>query len=206
VREARAVRIAAAVVGGILVGSVAPARAQVAATAYIDNNVAGDVQSGRPGLGVAAGYYLGDRVGFELDAEVHGHFFRDEDLTGLVPEGVDLNTRAVLGAANVVVPYCVRGGARAGTWCPYATAGVGVIHAMFSVVAQPGSEGLGRTQTDVALNGGVGVMHPLTRWIGVRVDARYLHALVDESATSNGYGEDYGYWRVSVGVTVGWPR
>ena len=52
----------------------APARAEVVATGYIDNNVAGDVQSGRVGAGVSAGYYLRRRIGFEVDGELHGHF------------------------------------------------------------------------------------------------------------------------------------
>ena len=33
-----------------------PARARWAVTGYIDNNVAGDVQSGRLGIGLSAGY------------------------------------------------------------------------------------------------------------------------------------------------------
>jgi hypothetical protein len=48
--------------------------------------------------------------------------------------------------------------------------------------------------------------HALTRWVRFRVDARYLHAFVDETSTSGGYFTDYGYWRVSVGVTFGFPR
>jgi opacity protein-like surface antigen len=194
----------------LLAAAAAPAHAQWAATVYVDNNVAGDVQSGRLGAGVSAGYYLRGRLGagldlgLELDGELHGHFFRDEDVADLVPAGVDLNTRAALGSADLVVPYCLRGAA--GTWCPYATAGLGVIHAMFEAISrEPGPSSLGRTQTDLALNAGVGVTHALTRWIGLRVDARYFHAFVDENATSNGYPRDYGYWRVSVGVVFGGP-
>jgi hypothetical protein len=151
---------------------------------------------------VSAGYYLRGQIGFELDAELHGHFFRDEDVASLMPASVDLNTRAALAAGNVVVPYCVRGAA--GTWCPYATAGLGMIYAMFEGIAHAaGTEGFERTQTNLALNAGVGVIHALTRRVGFRVDVRYLHAFVDESSTSGGYFKDYGYWRVSVGVTFG---
>lgn len=182
--------------------TAAPARAQWVATAYVDNDVAGDVQSGRIGLGVSAGYYLRGRIGFELDAELHHHFFRDEDVADLQPAGVDLNTSAALASGNVVVPYSVRGAA--GTWCPYATGGIGMIHAMFDGTAlMRGAESFDRTQTNLALNTGVGVMHVLTRWVGLRVDARYLHAFVDESSRSGGYATDYGYWRVSVGLTFG---
>jgi hypothetical protein len=202
-REARAMKTMLVVV--LVAIGAAPAHAQWFATGYVDNNVVGDVQSGRLGVGASAGYYLGGRLGLELDAELHGHFFRDEDVSELQPMGIDLNTRAALASGNVVVPYCVRG--TAGTWCPYATVGLGVIHAMFEgIAAMPGSSGFDRTQTNLALNAGVGVMHALTRWVGFRVEARYLHAFVDESSTSGGYFTDYGYWRVSVGIAFGGPR
>ena len=41
---------------------------------------------------------------------------------------------------------------------------------------------------------------------GLRLDLRYLHALVDESARTGGYFKDYAFWRVSVGFTIGFPR
>jgi hypothetical protein len=192
----------AVAVSGVL--SAAPAQAQWAATAYIDNDVAGDVQSGRLGVGASAGFYLRGRLGLELDGEMHGHFFRDESVASLVGEGVDLNTKAALGFANVIAPYCLRG--PAGTWCPYATVGLGLVHAIFDGVAHaPGAENLHRTQNDLALNAGVGVMHALTRWIGLRVDARYIHAFVDDPSKSGGYFQDYGYCRLAVGITFGGP-
>lgn len=184
--------------------SPAEAHAQGAATAYIDNNVAGDVQGGRPGAGVSAGFYLKGRLGLELDGELHGHFFRDDSVASLVGDGVDLNTRAALGFANVIVPYCLWG--TAGRWCPYATVGGGFIHAIFDGVAHaPGAENFHRTQTDLALDAGVGVMHALTRWIGLRVDARYVRAFVDDPTKSGGYFADYGYCRLAVGITLGGP-
>jgi hypothetical protein len=189
----------------LVTAAATPAQAQWAASAYVDNNVAGDVQSGRLGLGVSAGYYVRGTIGFELDAELHGHFFRDADVAALMPAGVDLNTNAVVASGNIVVPYCVRGAA--GIWCPYATAGLGIIRPTFEGIAQePGTESFVRTQTDLALNAGVGLTHALTRWVGFRVDARYFRALVDESATGGGYFKDYGYCRLSVGITFGGPQ
>jgi hypothetical protein len=70
----------------------------------------------------------------------------------------------------------------------------------------PGVESFDRSQTNVAVNAGVGLTHALTRWVGVRVDGRYLHAFVDESASTGGYARDYGFWRVSVGVVFGGPQ
>jgi hypothetical protein len=142
--------------------------------------------------------------GLELDAELHGHFFRDEDVADFVPTGVDLNTRAALACSNLVVPYCLRGDA--GTWCPSATAGLGIIHAMFDGVSHaPGTSSFDRTQTDLALDAGVGVMHALTRWSGVRVEARYFHAFVDESSGTSATPRTTA-GRVSVGFTFCGPQ
>lgn len=49
-------------------------------------------------------------------------------------------------------------------------------------------------------------MHALTELIGLRVDVRYLHALLDEGAHEGGYFKDYGFWRVSLGFAIGFPR
>lgn len=196
----RAVSIAAVIAAG-----VAPAHAQVAATLYIDNDVAGDVQSGRLGVGASAGYYLGGWIGLELDGEFHGHFFRDEDVASRQPMNVDLNTNAALASGNLVVPYCLRGAA--GTWCPYATGGLGVVYEIFQGTAHgPDVASFDHHALDFAANAGIGATHALTRWIGFRVDARYIHAFVDERSASATYPRDYGDWRVSVGVTFGGPH
>jgi hypothetical protein len=54
----------------------------------------------------------------------------------------------------------------------------------------------------LALDGDLGVIHDLTRRVGVRVDARYVHVVVDEDAHAGGYFRDYGFVRLSVGVGV----
>ncbi len=188
----------------LVVTVAAPARAQWAATGYVDNNVAGDVQSGRLGLGVSAGYYIRGSVGFELDAELHGHFFRDEDVAYLKQPGVDLNTNALIASGNIVLPYCLRGAA--GIWCPYATVGLGLIRPTFEGIAmEQGSEGFVRSLNKLRLEwrrrrdarvdplGGVSRRCPL------------LQAFVDEGSTGVGYFEDYGYCRVSIGIIFGGP-
>lgn len=192
----------------VVAGVAAPAQAQVVATPYIDTNVAGDVETGRGGVGASVAYYFRGRLGFELDVERHGHFFKDEDVADLVPaEGVDLDTDATLFMGNVVAPFRIQGAA--GIWCPYGTAGLGVIHAVFDSTVFRGGADQGAYDThqnDLAFNVGGGVMHALTDLVGIRVDARYFHALVDENAGKGGYFKDYGFWRVSVGVTLGFPR
>jgi hypothetical protein len=186
----------------LVAGAAAPAHAQLVASPHIDAKVAGDVETERGGVGVSVGYYLrgwrGLGVGLELDAAWHGHFFHDADVAHLVPEGVDLNTDALLLMGNLTVPVSIP---RAPIWRPYATAGLGVIHAMFSASNSP----YNAAQNSLTFNAGVGVMHQLTQLVGLRVDVRYFHAFVDEQAGESGYPEDYGFWRISAGVTFEFP-
>lgn len=181
----------------------APEPMTFAVTPYLSNNVVGDVQSGRLGMGLSLALFPWKYFGLELDGQLHGHFFRDEDVAGLVPEGVDLDTAAALVSASGVVRYCASGTSY-GTWCPYATAGVGAIHAWFDGIArEPGATSSSRSQTDPALSAGVGLTHSFTRHVGLRVDGRWFHALVDESAKDGGYFEDYDFLRLSAGVSIG---
>jgi outer membrane protein W len=181
----------------------APEPMRFAVTPYMANNVVGDVQSGRVGLGASLAFFPWQHFGFELDGELHGHFFRDEDVADLAPEGVDLNTNAALLSASAVARYCWSSPSY-GTWCPYATAGAGAIHAWFDGIAMmTGATAIAKSQTDPALTGGVGITQLFTRHVGLRVDARYFRALVDENAADGGYFEDYGFLRLSAGVSVG---
>ncbi|MEY2936989.1 MAG: hypothetical protein RL033_7738 [Pseudomonadota bacterium] len=181
----------------------APAHAQLAISPHLDAKVAGDVETARGGVGMSVGYYLpawrGIGAGLELDAAWHGHFFRDADVAQLVPEGVDLNTDALLLMSQLVVPVSIPG---APIWRPYGTVGLGVIHAIFTV---PSSKEYDTDQDNLTLSAGVGLMHQLNRLLGLRADVRYHHAFVDEHAKDGGYFEDYGFWSISVGVTFQLP-
>jgi hypothetical protein len=180
-----------------------PEPLRFAVTPYMANNVVGDVQSGRIGLGMSLAYFPWQPFGFELDGELHGHFFRDEDVADLVPDDIDLNTNAALLSASAVARYCWSSSSY-GTWCPYASAGAGAVHAWFDGIAvMTGATSIAKSQTDPALTGGIGITQLFTRHVGLRVDARYFRALVDENAADGGYFEDYGFLRVSAGVSVG---
>jgi opacity protein-like surface antigen len=189
----------------LVAAAAGPASAQLVVSPHLDAKLAGDVETERGGIGLSVGYVLPHRfgpglgLGLELDATWHGHFFDDDDLTDLVPEGVDLNTDALVLTANLMMPLRL---ARAPIWLPYATAGLGMTHAIFDAL---GADEYDRTQNDLSVNAGVGVMHRLTRLVGLRVDARYHRALVDEDARSGGYLEDYAFWSIAVGVTFGFP-
>jgi hypothetical protein len=184
-------------------GVAAPANAQLTVFPHVDAKLAGDIETSRGGAGMSVGYHIpawrGVGVGLELDASWYGHFFRDADVAQLVPEGVDLNTDALAVMGHLVLPVSIP---RAPVWRPYGTIGLGMIHAMFTV---PGTEEYDTDQRNLTFAAGVGVMHQLTRLLGLRTDVRYYHAFVDEHASDGGYFEDYGFWDVSVGVTFQLP-
>ena len=189
--------------------AVAPARAQWVITPYLGANVAGDVELGKGGPGVSVGYF-GGPIGFEFDLQRYQHFFKDSRVSPLDPTAppnctgaqmnlerqpcTDIDTDAVGFMGNIVVP--IR--SRASKWRVYGTAGLGVIRGWTN---EPD-----RHQNDIGFNTGGGVMYLLGRRVGVRGDMRYFRALVDENKPGNVYVEDYGFWRVTAGVTFGFPR
>jgi hypothetical protein len=181
----------------------APDPMGLAVTPYLANNVLGDVQPGRVGLGISLALFPWEHLGFEVDGQLHGHFFRDEDVADLVSEGVDLDTSAALLSASGVLRYCASSPS-SGTWCPYVTAGAGAVHAWFKGIArEPGATSITKAQTDPALTAGIGITQSFTRHVGIRFDARYFRVLVEENAESGGYFEDYGFLRLSAGVAIG---
>jgi hypothetical protein len=182
----------------ITAGLATPANAQLVLTPHLDARLAGDVEPTRGGAGLSVGYYVtawrGLSVGLELDASWHGHFFRDEEVAHLVPEGVDLNTDALLAMGRLVVPVSIP---RAPIWRPYGSLGLGMTHAIFTV---PGSDEYDAEQDDFTFSAGIGLMHQLTRLLGLRAEAGYYHAFVSQRESGRGYGEDYDFWMISVGI------
>lgn len=186
-----------------IVGVAAPANAQLVLSPHLDARLAGDVEPTRGGAGLSVGYYVpawrGLAVGLELDANWQGHFFRDEEVAHLVPEGVDLNTDALVAMGHVVIPISIP---RAPIWRPYGSVGLGVTHAMFTV---PGNDQYDIEQDDLTFSAGVGLMHQLTRLFGLRAEARYYHAFAGQRASERGYAEDYEFWMITVGTTFQLP-
>lgn len=171
-------------------------------TPYMANHMAGKVQSGRVGWGMSLDYYTWEHLGFELDIERHGHFFRDEDVADLVQENVDLNTSATLYSISMVRRYYLSS-PTFGSWCLYATAGAGAIHAQFKGTPHvPSVPSFFTKQTNPSLSGGMGITHLFTSRVGLRFDARYFHAFVNEAANDGGYFKDYGFLRLSAGISV----
>ena len=189
----------------VVASTAARAQAQWVVTPYLGINIGGDAEFRRGGPGGSVGYF-GGRLGFEVDFQRYYHFFKDENLApggcGAGPAGApctDLDTDAMGLMGNVLVPIRIE---RAKNWRPYATAGLGVIHAWFDA---PGDHS-DTDQDNLAFNLGGGVMYSRNRRVGFRGDLRYTRALVDESQREGGYFKDYGYWRATLGVTFGFPR
>jgi opacity protein-like surface antigen len=63
-----------------------------------------------------------------------------------------------------------------------------------------------RHQNNLGFNAGGGVMYSLSERVGLRGDLRYFRALVDENNREGVVFRDYGFWRVTLGVTIGFRR
>jgi opacity protein-like surface antigen len=186
--------------------TAAPGYAQWVAAPYLGINISGNVEQRKGGPGGSISYF-GGLLGFELDFQRYQHFFKDADMVDLVhgscvncpDRAADFDTDALSFMGNVVAPIRIQGATK---WRPYATAGLGVIRAWLdSTVDQ-----LDTHQNNLGFNVGGGVMYSLSRRIGVRGDLRYFRALVDEDKREGALYKDYGFWRTTFGVTLGFPR
>ena len=186
--------------------TAAPGYAQWVATPYVGINISGTVEKRKGGPGGSISYF-GGVLGFEFDCQRYQHFFKDEDVVDLAPGScvdcpdrtADFDTDAGSFFGNVVAPIHIQGATR---WRPYAAAGLGVIRAWLdSTVDQRDTH-----QNNFGFNVGGGVMYSLGKRIGVRADLRCFRALVDEDKREGAFLRDYGFWRTTVGVTLGFPR
>lgn len=109
------------------------------------------------GVGVAVGYDLTTRLGFEAEL---GHVF---DVIG-DDANVDLSLTNVTG--NVVYNF------RAPHITPYATFGVGIEHAALSVTTPDPAANYLPSSTEVGWNFGGGVKYPISELFVARVDVR----------------------------------
>jgi hypothetical protein len=199
----------------LAVWTAVPAHAQWLITPYLGANVAGDVELGKGGPGVSVGFvgFVGGSLGFEFDLQRYQHFFKDSRVFPLDPTAppnctgvqgnldrqpcTDIDTDAVSFMGNIVVPIRRQ---RASKWLFYGSAGLGMIRGWTN------ERDIDRHQDDIGFNTGGGLMYSLGRRVGLRGDVRYFRVLVDENDSGNVYFEDYGFWRVTLGLTFGFPR
>ncbi len=192
----------------VVAWTAAPARAQLVITPYLGGNISGDVEQGKGGPGASVDY-LGGLIGFEFDVMRYQHFFKDSEVFPLDPAAppncmptsgeargpcTDIDTDAISFMGNVVVPIRIHGTA---TWRPYGTAGLGVIRAWTNEED--------RHQNNLGFNVGGGVTFLLSKRVGLQSDLRYVRAFVDENEREGVVFRDYGFLRVSFGVTFGFP-
>jgi hypothetical protein len=185
----------------VVAWTTAPAHAQWLLTPHLGVNLAGDVEFRRGGPGASVGH-LGDRIGFELDFQRYQHFFKDSEVVpldpaapncvpGVVGRCIDINTDAMDLMGHVVVPLRTRGATH---WLPYGTAGLGLIRAW--------TNEKDRHQTNLGLSVGGGAIYSLSGRVGLRGDLRYARGFVDPDKRAGVYLKDYGFWRVTLGVTL----
>jgi opacity protein-like surface antigen len=168
-------------------------------TPYLGVNVAGDVETSKGGPGVSIGY-VGGLFGFELDVQRYHHFFKDSDVSGVVPDPrIDLDTDATSVMGNVVAPIRLP---RVAKLRPYGAAGFGMIRTIFDT----SQEQADADQNNFGFNIGGGMIYSFNDRVGLRGDLRYFRALVDEEAVDGGFSTDYGFWRAGVGVTFQFPN
>ena len=190
----------------VVAWTAAPAHAQWLVTPNVAGNIAGDVEHGKGGPGVSVGY-LGDRLGFEFDFQRYQHFFKDAEVFPLDPSAppncrpgvggpcTDINTDAIGFMGNAVLPVRIHGATK---WHPFGSAGLGIMRAWTNEED--------RAQNNLGFNVGGGVTYFLNTHVGLRGDLRYFRALVDENERDGVLVTDYGFLRVSMGVTFGFRR
>lgn len=184
----------------VILFASAPAIADdVTATPYLHIN-AGDVEIRRGGPGLALGY-THEWLGVELDIDRHEHFYKDKDITsvpnacipGVVGPCIDDDTDAWIFSASAVAFLPRTADTR---WKFYGTAGAGLVYAWIHDAGRYDSD-----QTHAIANLSVGTIFQIKPWLGIRLDLRYFHAFVDESAPDGGYASDYDWGRLLLGVT-----
>jgi opacity protein-like surface antigen len=109
---------------------------------------------------------------------------------------IDDDTDAWIFMGNLVAPIPI-----ASKWRPYAGAGAGLVYAWIHDAGPYNSD-----QLHLAMNLGAGVTYWVKDWLGLRADLRYFHVFVDESKPDGGYGTDYDFGRLAVGVTFAMPK
>lgn len=188
------------------VWTAASAHAQWVVTPSLAGNVAGDVEHGKGGPGVSVGY-LGGRLGFEVEVQRYQHFFKDAEVIPLDPAAppncmpgiagpcADINTDAIGVMGHVVLPIRILGATK---WHPYGSAGLGLIRGWTNEDD--------RAQNDLAVDVGGGVTWSFNPRVGLRGDLRYIQAFADEHEPDGIRLKDYGFMRVSVGVSFAFGR
>jgi opacity protein-like surface antigen len=153
------------------------------ATPFVGVGFSGDLDSATGAIGIAGGYVWSPRLSFEGEL----NFLPSSENGGLI----EVDTSVGSFTANALYHFAGR------TWIPYGVGGIGVGHSSADVDSNdPLLESLGDSSTEFVANIGGGVERALQNNTALRADFRYM------------FGGDLvpDYWRLSVGVTLGFPK
>jgi hypothetical protein len=189
----------AVLIGAGLAGSTSAARADILVTPFVGKTfgasttfpTAERVDSQKWTVGGAAGWLGASFLGAEIDFGYAPRFFNSDPLLNRPGSNVTTFT----GNLILAVPLSVtRDSLR-----PYATAGMGVLHA--SATDQADINIIDRNLVAVSVGGGV--IGFLNRRAGVRFDVRRIRSASTEVDRATGESEPrLGFWRATLGVAL----
>lgn len=190
----------AALVAALVVLGVVDARAQGFVTPHIGGNFGGGTVESRTLTVGAAGGFMVDVIGFEVDYGFARDFFPASHPSSNLHVVGDLSTLM----ANVVVGSFARtelGG-------PYVSGGLGTIR----ILADEPDNLFSARANDLAYNIGGGVIGFFNDRVGIRADLRYFRDIRNDEITAvdRGHHDDdgsiigfgrFGFWRAAMGIT-----
>ncbi len=171
----------------LLLLSAAPARADVLLTPFLGVVFGGEAPAKQFNYGVSLALLAGGTFGLEIDAALTPNFF-DSDSNALE----DGNVSTVMANLMVAAPMS---GARLR---PYASAGVGIMHAKATSVGNV----FELDENNLGVNLGVGAIGFMGDKVGIRGDVRYFRAVQDSNA-GDGVDLDFAalsFWRGTLGL------
>jgi opacity protein-like surface antigen len=170
-------------------GTAAPARADWLLTPYLGVTFGGDTPNQQVNYGLSAAFLGAGVFGLEVDAAITPNFF-DEGAGAPIE---DSNVSTFMANLMLSAP------SQTPAFRPYASAGVGLIHARATSVGNV----FDLNENNFGVNVGAGVIGQFTNRVGLRGDVRYFRSVQDSDA-----GDDididlgsFNFWRGTLGVT-----
>lgn len=167
----------------------APARADWLLTPYLGVTFGGDTPDQQVNYGLSAAFLGKGVFGVEVDAAITPNFFGAGDAVDIQDSNVSTFMVNLMLAAPSSTP-----GLR-----PYASGGVGIVHARATSVGNV----FDLNANNLGVNVGGGLIGQFTDRVGLRGDIRYFRNLQDSDA-----GDDinldlgsFNFWRGTLGVT-----
>ena len=169
--------------------SATPARADWLLTPYLGVTFGGDTPDQQVNYGLSAAFLGAGVFGLEVDAAITPNFFDAGDDVDIEDSNVSTFMVNMMLSAPSQTP-AIR---------PYASAGVGIIHARATSVGNV----FDLDDNNFGVNVGAGLIGQFSERVGLRGDVRYFRSVQDSDA-----GDDidvdlgsFNFWRGTLGVT-----